>query len=421
MIAKLGPGLLGLVVASLIAAYMSTIGTHLNWGSSYAVNDFYKRFVRKEASEKEMVNAGRICTVVLMFIAGFFALTFLEDAGQAFKILLLSGAGTGAIYILRWFWWRINAWTEIVAIIVASVVAFWIVLGVGDDGTLAWYMGSSAVQDRVYMIDDKATVDAVVAQRQQAQGKIAELEDQVDILVNKWRKARKESDAARDIARVAYDTEYAALNDIKNATSVAALVNGFTNNDWRPELEQFYVEQNQWQLERTNKKRDKSGLDPKMIDEISVSFAGIVAGDKIYIYHPAVADLNFPVQLLVCVFFVTVSWLLTTFLTPAVDKQTLRKFYKLCHPGGPGWSKIVREAREDGEDIDTKNAIGDWKLPTQVLCVFLGCVAIYGSLFAVGNFVYGNIGWGIALIIVACVTIFMLFKSFGKIGVESGD
>ena len=97
MISRLEPGFLGLVVASLIAAYMSTIGTHLNWGSSYAVNDFYKRFLNPNATEKQLVGAGRIVTVVLMVIAAVFALTFLEDANQAFKILLLSGAGTGAL------------------------------------------------------------------------------------------------------------------------------------------------------------------------------------------------------------------------------------------------------------------------------------------------------------------------------------
>ena len=111
MISRLGPGFLGLVVASLIAAYMSTIGTHLNWGSSYAVNDFYARFIRKNASQKELVTVARIMTVFLMVFAGFVALKFLRNAGQAFQFLLLSGAGTGAIYLLRWFWYRVTAWT----------------------------------------------------------------------------------------------------------------------------------------------------------------------------------------------------------------------------------------------------------------------------------------------------------------------
>ena len=134
MLSKLDPGWLGLVVASIIAAYMSTIGTHLNWGSSYIVNDFYRRFVRPEASEKELVGVGRISTVLLMVLAGLLSLLFLEDATQAFNILLLSGAGSGLIYILRWFWWRINAWSEISAMIVATLNAIILVFFVNDMG-----------------------------------------------------------------------------------------------------------------------------------------------------------------------------------------------------------------------------------------------------------------------------------------------
>ena len=132
MLSKLQPGWLGLVVASIIAAYMSTIGTHLNWGSSYVVHDFYHRFIKKDASEKELVATGRITTVLLMVVSGFFALTFLNNATQAFNVLLLSGAGSGAIYLLRWFWWRINAWTEVVAMVFATIMAVVLVFGVDD-------------------------------------------------------------------------------------------------------------------------------------------------------------------------------------------------------------------------------------------------------------------------------------------------
>lgn len=132
MLARLGTGWLGLVVASIIAAYMSTIGTHLNWGSSYVVNDFYKRFVKPDATEKQMVAMGRITTVLLMVIAGALSLTILDNATDAFNILLLSGAGSGAIYLLRWFWWRINAITEIAAMIAAAVMAFILVLFIED-------------------------------------------------------------------------------------------------------------------------------------------------------------------------------------------------------------------------------------------------------------------------------------------------
>ncbi len=421
MIAKLGPGFLGLVVASLIAAYMSTIGTHLNWGSSYAVNDFYKRFWKKDATEKQMVRAGRFCTVGLMIIAGVFALTFLEDAYQAFKILLLSGAGTGAIYIMRWFWWRINAWTEIMAMVAATVVAFWIVLGVGSEGTLKWYIGSGAVEDRVFTVADAEIVKEVNTQRAIAADQTKALEAELSTLATAWKKANKESGEARDAARVLYDAKVSEIDVHKAANSVTTLVGVATDKPWSSDLQKFYTDQNQWELDRVNKGRVKTGLEPRQFGEVTVGFSGLVSGDTIYIYHPSVAGLEFSVQLLVCVVVVTITWVVTTMITPAVDTQTLRNFYRLCHPGGPGWRKVVTEAKADGEDIDQKNAIGDWKLPIQILCVFLGCVAVYASLFAIGNFVYGNMGWGFVMICVALVTVFFLFKSFGKIGVESGD
>lgn len=122
MLTYLPHGLLGLVVASLISAFMSTISTHLNWGSSYMVHDFYHRFIKPDASEKRLVAVGRISTVVLMILSALFALV-LENALQAFNILLTIGAGTGLIYILRWFWSRINAYTEITGMVVSFFVA----------------------------------------------------------------------------------------------------------------------------------------------------------------------------------------------------------------------------------------------------------------------------------------------------------
>lgn len=116
----LPPGLLGLVVASLIAAFMSTVASHLNWGSSYLVNDFYHRFYNPNATEKQKVLFGRISTVLLMVFGVLLALV-LQNALQAFQYLLMIGAGTGLIYILRWFWWRINAYSEISAMIAATV------------------------------------------------------------------------------------------------------------------------------------------------------------------------------------------------------------------------------------------------------------------------------------------------------------
>jgi Na+/proline symporter len=158
MLTFIPAGLLGLVVTSLVAAYMSTISTHLNWGSSYLVNDVYKRFINPKASEAKQVLYGRLLTVVLMIFSMLMAL-LLENALQTFEILLQIGAGTGLIYILRWFWWRINAYSEIVAMIVSFLVAIYfglihedmgfapllswqkLIIGVGIT-TLSWVVAS---------------------------------------------------------------------------------------------------------------------------------------------------------------------------------------------------------------------------------------------------------------------------------------
>ena len=150
MLTYLPSGLLGLVIGSLAAAFMSTISTHLNWGASYVVHDFYTRFLNPDLSEKKKVVLGRWTTAFLLLLAALIAL-WLENALQAFNILLQIGAGTGLIFILRWFWWRINAWSEITAMVVSFIVActfeftplsdwpFWIKLlsGVGIT-TVCW-------------------------------------------------------------------------------------------------------------------------------------------------------------------------------------------------------------------------------------------------------------------------------------------
>ena len=122
MLIKLPSGLLGLVLASLIAAYMSTISTQLNWGSSYMVYDFYQKQINPNASEKKLVAVGRISTIALMILSAGLAL-LLQNALQIFDILLTFGAGTGLIFILRWFWWRINSWSEISAMFASGIVA----------------------------------------------------------------------------------------------------------------------------------------------------------------------------------------------------------------------------------------------------------------------------------------------------------
>jgi len=247
---------------------MSTIGTHLNWGSSYLVTDFYKRFIKTEASEKEMVRMGRISTVVLMIFTALVALFLLNNATQAFNILLLSGAGSGAIYLLRWFWWRINAWTEIVAMFTATLVAIILVVFVKD-----------------------------------------------------------------------------------------------------------------------------SSLETAVLDA-------------------------FTVRLLIAVGINTIVWLVTTFLTKSEDKETLRSFYRLTRPGGPGWKKVVDEAVKEGDIINEKEQGRAWEMPIQILCVFIGCIVIYSSLFSIGNFVYGNNMGGFILLAVAGAGTVFLFKSFNKLRTE---
>ncbi len=268
MLSKLSKGWLGLVVASIIAAYMSTIGTHLNWGSSYFVNDFYRRFIRKGAPEKELVQMGRLTTLILMIIAGTFALTFLNNATQAFDILLLSGAGSGAIYLLRWFWWRINAWTEIAAMFFATVVA--VIL--------------------VFFVKDESVATAVL-------------------------------DA-------------------------------------------------------------------------------------------------FTVKLLIAVAGTTVVWLTATYITRPESKDTLYKFYQLTHPGGPGWKKILYGAQQEGLQINIMEEGKAWEMPRQLLLVFIGCVVVYSSLFAIGSFVYSNLMNGIIFGVVAAIGTVMLFILLDKLRVD---
>jgi len=284
MLTKLDPGWLGLVVASIIAAYMSTIGTHLNWGSSYLVNDFYKRFIKKDATEKEMVRMGRISTVVLMILAGSVAIFFLEDATQAFNILILSGAGSGLIYLLRWFWWRINAWTEIMAMIVATVSAIILIFGVNDLWLANTFSG-------VYPLPDG------------------------------------------------------------------------------------YAE-----------------MGPKAL-------SGVV----------------FSIKLLISITATSIAWVITAYVSKPETTETLRSFYRLTLPGGPGWKKIVDEARADGDMIDEKVHGQAWEMPIQILMVFVGIVIVYSSLFAIGNFLYGNTLTATGMTLLSVVGTIFLFKSFGKL------
>lgn len=263
MLTKLPSGLLGLVLASLVAAYMSTISTHLNWGSSYVVNDFYKQQINKNASEKELVNVGRISTVMLMVFSALFAL-YLQNAKQLFDIIIMFGAGTGLIFILRWFWWRINAWSEISAMIVSGVVSL--------------LFSSQSIGDKLFGSD---------------------------AFMPNWAK--------------------------------------------------------------------------------------------------------FPMVVLIT----TIIWLVVTFITRPETKDVLQKFYKRTQPGGPGWSRVISEAKHD--NIDIVNSKEAWSVPSGIIAMLVGCVFIYSIMFATGNYIYREYTKALILSGVALISGFVLIKLWSKI------
>jgi Na+/proline symporter len=260
MLTYLPHGLLGIVLASLIAAYMSTISTHLNWGSSYVVNDFYRRFVRPDAPERELVLVGRISTVVMMIVAAVVALQ-LSNALQAFQILLQIGAGTGLLFILRWFWWRINAMSELAAMVISFLVA------------LYFQFAHARVMPGV------------------------ELED--------------------------------------------------------------------WQ------------------------------------------------RLVIGVVVTTVGWVAVTFLTRPTDEKVLRRFCRDINAGGPGWAAVFARAANEGEPIRPRSQPEN--IPLSILCMTLGCLAVYGALFATGAWLYGNVVTGVILTALSAAAIFVLIRLWGRV------
>jgi Na+/proline symporter len=272
MISRMPAGLLGLIVASLIAAYMSTIATHLNWGSSYVVNDFYKRFVKPHAPEKELVLVGRLSMLTLLVLSGGMAL-LMTNAKASFDILLAVGAGTGLIYILRWFWWRINAWTEISAMIISFAVAAFF--------TLSPFAGS--------------------------------------------------------------------------ANAVASFL-------------------------------EEQGL-----------FKVMGFGEW---------------KLVIGIVITTIGWMLVTYLTPPVATETLRAFYRKVQPGGPGWKRVVAEARAAGDAVDTEEG---WDVPIGIVCMALGCLAVWGALFGIGSLLYGQAMVATVLLVVAAISTGGIMKLIGRI------
>ena len=130
MIEDLPIYLRGLMLAAFAAAYMSTIGTHLNWGASYLVNDVYRRFLKKDKSEKHYIKFSQVITMTLMFLSAIVTF-YMDSIVGAWQFLIAVGAGTGLVFILRWFWWRINAWSEISAMIAAFVTSLYLQFVVG--------------------------------------------------------------------------------------------------------------------------------------------------------------------------------------------------------------------------------------------------------------------------------------------------
>jgi Na+/proline symporter len=110
------------MIAGLLAAYISTIATHLNWGGSYLVHDLYRRFIRPDATERHYVMAGRLVTAGLMLLAALVTYV-LDTAQESFTLIMSIGAGTGLLYLLRWFWWRVTAWSEIAAMLTSFIIA----------------------------------------------------------------------------------------------------------------------------------------------------------------------------------------------------------------------------------------------------------------------------------------------------------
>src|SRR2546426_1068252 len=132
MIDYLPSSLRGLMVAAFAAAYMSTIATQLNWGASYLVNDFYRRFIKRDALEQHYVTASKLATVLLTVISAVVTF-YMGSIGAAWKLLIVTGEGTGGVLLLSWYWWRINAWSEFSAMISAFVVSLTLQLAFGFD------------------------------------------------------------------------------------------------------------------------------------------------------------------------------------------------------------------------------------------------------------------------------------------------
>lgn len=194
----------GILVAGMMAAYMSTIATQLNWGASYLVNDVYRPFVKKDASEKHYVMASRVASVIIMILTGIVALQ-LGQVTRALDILLSIGAGTGLVLILRWYWWRINAWSEISAMIAAAVVSLSLQYLIGPG---AFGLGDSPREGQIFFAYTLIITTAVVTAVWLAVTFLTKPESQ-ETLVAFYRRVRPDRAGWKPIAQLAPDVSTA--------------------------------------------------------------------------------------------------------------------------------------------------------------------------------------------------------------------
>ncbi len=264
MLTFIPSGLLGLVVASLLAAFVSTISTHLNWGASYLVSDFYKRFLQPNASEHHYVMVSRFVTAGLMCVAGGLVYC-IDSARDGFNLLMSIGAGTGLIYLLRWFWWRINAWSEISAMIASFFVSIAI------------------------------------------------------LILNK---------------------------QLEFTQPCAAWVKELIESGWLTSTE---------------------------------------------------AGLNIPPHtgLIITVAITTPIWIIVTYLTRPVPRETLVSFYKLTRPAGPGWSELRNTENLESSPDSLAHSLLAW---------VLGCLAIYSVLFGVGSLIFNKTTQGFIMLVISAAS-----------------
>lgn len=190
MVDHLPPSLRGLMVAAFAAAFMSTIGTHLNWGASYLVNDFYRRFWKPNESERHYVGISQVSTVILTVASAVIAF-YIDSIAGAWKLLLVTGAGTGGVLLLRWYWWRINAWSEVSAMIAAFVVSFTLQLG--------WHMDSDKPRDFAWLMMITVGITTAVWLTVTFLTK----PEREDVLTSFYRKTRPSGPGWRPVAKLA--------------------------------------------------------------------------------------------------------------------------------------------------------------------------------------------------------------------------